>query len=105
MSMSAEARERSFDALASRLASGSISRGEALKWMGAALLGGAALAFTPKLAEAAPPPAWCYRTTSSGAICFDSRDFTRAECEEQRANDPRAVGSRCVRSPALKAPF
>jgi hypothetical protein len=101
--MSPEAREHSFDEVARGLGSGGMSRREALKWMGAALLGGA-LAFTPKVAKAAPPPAWCYRTTS-GANCFDSRDFTRAECEEQRANDPRAVGPRCVRSPALKAPF
>jgi hypothetical protein len=100
--MSPEARERSFDEVARGLGSGGMSRREALKWMGAALLGGA-LAFTPKVAEAAEP-AWCYRTTS-GANCFDSRDFTRAECEEQRANDPRAVGPRCVRAPALRAPF
>jgi hypothetical protein len=38
--MSPEARERSFDALATGLASGSISRGRALKLMGAALIGG-----------------------------------------------------------------
>src|SRR5215208_973392 len=51
--MAPEARERSFDALATGLASGSISRGRALKLMGAALLGGA-LSFIPKVAEAAP---------------------------------------------------
>ena len=102
--MSPEARERSFDEVARGLGSGGMSRREALKWMGAALLGGAMLAFTPKVAEAAEPPAWCYRTTS-GANCLASRDFTRAQCEEQRANDPSAVGQRCVRSPALKAPF
>jgi hypothetical protein len=38
--MSPEARERSFDALATGLASGSISRGRALRLMGAALVGG-----------------------------------------------------------------
>ena len=38
--MSPEARERSFDALATGLASGSISRGKAIKLMGAALVGG-----------------------------------------------------------------
>jgi hypothetical protein len=38
--MSPEARERSFDELARGLASGSISRGRALRLMGAALLGG-----------------------------------------------------------------
>jgi hypothetical protein len=38
--MSPEARERAFDALATEMASGSISRGKALKLMGAALVGG-----------------------------------------------------------------
>ena len=38
--MSPEARERSFDELATGLASGSISRGKALRLMGAALVGG-----------------------------------------------------------------
>ena len=52
--MTKEAGERSFDELASGLASGSLSRGKALRLMGAALLGGA-FAFTPKVAEAAPP--------------------------------------------------
>jgi hypothetical protein len=52
--MSPQARDRSFDEMASRLASGDISRLEALKWLGAALLGGA-LAFTPKVAGAAAP--------------------------------------------------
>ena len=51
--MTKEAGERSFDELASGLASGTLSRGKALRLMGAALLGGA-LAFTPKVAEAAP---------------------------------------------------
>ena len=39
--MSPEARERSFDELATEMASGSISRGRALKLLGAALVGGA----------------------------------------------------------------
>ena len=39
--MSPEARERSFDALATEMASGTLSRGRALKLMGAALVGGA----------------------------------------------------------------
>jgi hypothetical protein len=38
--MSQETTNRSFDELASGLASGSISRGKALKLMGAALVGG-----------------------------------------------------------------
>jgi len=49
--MSPEARERSFDELARGLANGSISRGKALRLMGAALLGGALAAIPgwPKL--------------------------------------------------------
>jgi len=39
--MSPEARERAFDDLATQMASGSISRGKALRLMGAALVGGA----------------------------------------------------------------
>jgi hypothetical protein len=39
--MSPEAREHSFDEVARGLGSGGMSRREALKWMGAALLGGA----------------------------------------------------------------
>jgi hypothetical protein len=53
--MTREAGERSFDELAIGLASGRVSRREALKWLGAALLGGA-LAFTPKVAEARKCP-------------------------------------------------
>jgi hypothetical protein len=38
--MSPEARERSFDVLATEMASGTLSRGKALRLMGAALVGG-----------------------------------------------------------------
>ena len=51
--MSPEARERSFDELARGLASGSISRGKALRLMGAALVGGL-LASVPGIAQADP---------------------------------------------------
>jgi hypothetical protein len=51
--MSPEARDHSLDELASGLASGTLSRGKALRLMAAALLGGA-LSFTPKVAEALP---------------------------------------------------
>jgi hypothetical protein len=53
--MSPEARERSFDALATEMANGSLSRSRALKLMGAALVGGV-LASIPGIAEAAPKP-------------------------------------------------
>jgi len=82
--MTEEARERSFDALARGLASGNVSRREVLKWLGAALLGGA-LAFTPKEAEAVgsicggPPFRLC------GDRCINS-DFRF--CCRGRGNDP-----------------
>ena len=43
--MSPEARERAFDALATEMASGSISRGKALRLMGVALVGGTLSSF------------------------------------------------------------
>jgi hypothetical protein len=66
--VSQETANRYFDELASRLASGDISRLEALKWLGAALLGGA-LAFTPKRAEAA-----------RGSFCFDTQFRQHGVC-------------------------
>jgi hypothetical protein len=93
--MTKEAGERSFDELASGLASGSLSRGKALKWLGAALLGGA-LAFTPKVAEA-DPLGWCYQ----GEIprCFNrppgQNRLAREMCEEARAADETATSPRC----------
>ena len=51
--MTKEARERSFDELASELASGTLSRGKALRLIGAALVGGV-LASLPGRAQAAP---------------------------------------------------
>jgi hypothetical protein len=51
--MTKEAGERSFDELASGLASGTLSRGKALRLMGAALVGGV-LASIPGMAGAAP---------------------------------------------------
>src|SRR5918995_6900265 len=54
--MSPEARDHSFDELTRRLASGTLSRGKALRLMGAALVGGA-LASIPGIAWAKPKPA------------------------------------------------
>jgi hypothetical protein len=53
--MSPEARERSFDELASALASGNISRRRALKLMGAALVGGTLASLGIREAAADPP--------------------------------------------------
>ena len=49
--MSPEARDHSFDELAKELATGTVSRGKAIRWMGGALLG-AALASVPGVALA-----------------------------------------------------
>jgi Stigma-specific protein, Stig1 len=54
--MARETRESSLDELAKGLASGTVSRGKALRWMGAALIGGA-LAAVPGVAWAAPAEA------------------------------------------------
>ena len=69
--MSQDTTNRSFDELASGLASGTLSRGKALRLMGAALLGGA-LAFTPKVAEAAVTRHKCDSAgecTKGGSCC------------------------------------
>jgi hypothetical protein len=60
--MPPEARERSFDELARGLASGTLSRGKAIRWMGGALLG-AALASFPRVAWAND----CRRLGTAGA--------------------------------------
>jgi hypothetical protein len=49
--MATETREHSLDELAKELATGTLSRGKAIRWMGGALLG-AALASVPGLAWA-----------------------------------------------------
>jgi len=74
------ARDSSLDELASGLASGDISRLEALKWLGAALLGGAALAFTPKVAEAA-----------RGSFCFDTQNLQPEFCSSSRKTCEEAL--------------
>ena len=86
--MSPEARERSFDELARGLASGSISRGKALKLMGAALVGGV-LASSPGVALAAP-------TCPTGEVrcrgkCVDPSSFTTDR-------DCGACGARCSKN-------
>lgn len=53
--MTDDRREGSFDELAKQLASGEVSRGRAIRLMGAALMGGT-LASVPGMAWAAPPP-------------------------------------------------
>jgi hypothetical protein len=95
------ARERtgasSFDELAVGLSSGDLSRREALKWLGAALLGGA-LAFTPKVAEASSKASFCFDTQfRQHPVCATRHK----DCEEllrsyNNTSDP-AVSDRCYR--------
>jgi hypothetical protein len=104
--MARQTTESSFDELTRGLASGGVSRREALKWLGATLLGGA-LAFTPKVAEAAPAT-WCYLINFEGqtsVVCPNFPDETnkksRARCEQLRASDPKATSSKFKRQNAL----
>lgn len=77
--MSPEARERSFDELASGLASGSLTRGKALRLMGAALLGGV-LASGPGVALAAPTECTSPEVKCRGK-CVDPSSFnTERDC-------------------------
>jgi hypothetical protein len=73
--MSPEARERSFDALATGLASGSISRGRALKLMGAALVGSTLASLG--IGEAAADPTGCKR---NGKHCTRETQCCSGNC-------------------------
>jgi hypothetical protein len=73
--MSPEARERSFDALATGLASGSISRGRALKLIGAALVGSTLASLG--IGEAAADPPGCKRT---GKVCTKDKVCCSRNC-------------------------
>ena len=69
--MSPEPRDHSFDELTRGLASGTLSRGKALRLMGAALVGGA-LASIPGIAGAKPKPA--------GAKCKHDHQCASGTC-------------------------
>lgn len=86
--MSEEMRERSFDALAKGLASGDVSRGKALKLMGAALLGGM-LASTPTVAGAKPNANRCKNdkqcpagTTCVSNVCVNAPNDLFCNCQD-----------------------
>ncbi len=80
--MSREPRERAFDELARLSARGTLSRGKALRLMGAALVGGV-LASIPGVALAAPcSPGF----TSCGSNCCDS-----TQACERRGGAPRCI--------------
>jgi hypothetical protein len=70
-----ETTERSFDELASGLASGSITRGKALRLMGAALVGGALASVG--IGEAAADPIGCKR---SGKKCKKNSQCCSGNC-------------------------
>ena len=70
--MSPEARDHSFDELARGLASGTLSRGKALRLMGAALVGGA-LASTPGIA-------WAKPNKPAGAKCNHDKQCASGHC-------------------------
>ena len=74
--MSPEARERFFDELATGLASGSISRGKALRLMGAALVGGTLVSLG--IGEAAADPPGCKR---NGKVCTKDKVCCSGNCE------------------------
>jgi|SRR5829696_894123 len=74
--MSPEARERTFDELASGLASGSISRGRALKLMGAALVGSTLASFGMGGVAAAAPPG----CTPNGKNCKRDKQCCSGNC-------------------------
>ena len=98
--MTDDRRESSFDELAKGLASGDVSRGRALRLMGAALVGGT-LASVPGMAWAAPRPrpdgkkckrdSQCQSGNCAGGVCqgivcpdgcfsFDRVDGTGQAC-------------------------
>jgi hypothetical protein len=82
--MSPEPRDHSFDELTRGLASGTLSRGKALRLMGAALVGGA-LASIPSIAWAKPKPA--------GAKCNHNHQCESGNCSSSGTCAAAACGS------------
>jgi hypothetical protein len=70
------AKEHSFDELARGLASGTISRGRALKLVGSSILGAGFLAFIPGVAEARVPKC----SSGGGTGCSTSCKNTSKNC-------------------------
>src|SRR5918997_2772358 len=90
--MSLRARDHSFDELARGLASGEVSRGKALRLMGAALVGGT-LSSLLGIGEAAGAPGGCKREGKnckrdtqccSGLLC----DSSSGTCQAQTTTCP-----------------
>src|SRR5918994_2457620 len=88
--MSPEARDHSFDELTRGLASGTLSRGKALKLMGATLVGGA-LASIPGIA-------WAKPNKPAGAKCNHNHQCASGQCVEGPVG--RVCGGGCSSCPA-----
>jgi hypothetical protein len=89
--MSPVAREHSFDELTRGMASGSISRGKALRLMGAALVGGALASIG--IGEAAADPPGCKR---NGKVCTKDKVCCSKNCDSSSgtcADAPPTCGS------------
>ena len=82
--MSPEAREHSFDELTRGLASGTVSRRKALRWMGSALVG-AALTSIPGVAWAKPKPGKCNndKQCPTGQVCVGGQCCANEVCGDQ----------------------
>ena len=88
--MSPEARERSFDELTRGLASGSVTRGRALRLMGAALVGGTLASLG--IGEAAADPIGCKR---NGKVCTKDRLCCSRICDSGTCAMCRSNGGSC----------
>jgi len=86
--MAPQAREHSFDQLARGLASGSISRGKALRLMGAALVGGALASVG--ISEASADPGGCKR---NGKKCKNDDQCCSENCDSVSGTCTAACGA------------
>ena len=82
--MARETRESSFDELAKGLASGTVSRGKALRWIGSAL-GGVALASVPGVA-------WATDCKPYGRRCTGDRQCCSRNCIRNPSGEGRICG-------------
>jgi hypothetical protein len=93
--VSQQTSNQSFDELASGLASGTLSRGKALRLMAAALLGGA-LSFTPKVAEALPQAIHNPHKCNSAGGCTEGSCCGGTCCGEGQEGNPPVPFVTCV---------
>jgi len=93
--MTEETRESSFDALAKGMASGTVSRGKALRLMGAALVGGT-LASVPGIASAAAPRRPNGRKCKQNSQCASGNCSTDGVCSANCLPECSADGTGIV---------